>query len=162
MKPGTDEFESLRRLLAWKRHEQPPPGYFNDFPHRIVSRIEWEQDSQPKVDWRAWLGGFDPRPILVGAYTVGVCGLLLAGIGLSQALVENPLDAKVSQNPLNNHGLAAAMAPAYPLSLAAMPASDTLPDTANADLLSSPPPFLFDAPQFRPQPASVNFKLDIR
>jgi hypothetical protein len=37
------EFESLRRLLALKQHEVPPPRFFNELPSRIMARIEVER-----------------------------------------------------------------------------------------------------------------------
>jgi hypothetical protein len=40
MNAGPENFERLRRLLVLKRYEQPPQGYFVEFPSRVIARIE--------------------------------------------------------------------------------------------------------------------------
>jgi hypothetical protein len=95
MKPESENFEPLRRLLMVKRHEQPPPGFFEDFSRRVIARIEaGEQGAEAAVVgrwfwetpwlWRFWQA-LEQRPALAGAFGLSVCGLLVAGIICSVA-----------------------------------------------------------------------------
>ncbi len=80
------DFSDLRRLLALKKHEQPPPGYFNRLPGKILERIE-TSDLGVQSTWWGWLvARFDARPILACAYGFTISTLLLMGFRLSQAL----------------------------------------------------------------------------
>jgi hypothetical protein len=77
MNPGDDDFDEVRRLLAWKRHEVPPPGFFAAFPGRVRARIR-QPARAPLVSWweRLWTGELW-RPALAGACALAAGGLLI-------------------------------------------------------------------------------------
>jgi len=90
MNQDTENFEQLRRLLTLKRHEQPPPGYFNNFSRQVIARIEaGEADAGgaliDRLVWEApWLqriwAAFEAKPVLAGVFVVAMCGLLITGV----------------------------------------------------------------------------------
>jgi hypothetical protein len=95
MGPVHDDFEQLRRLLALKRHEQPPPGYFYGFSRQVIVRIkagELGNESEAST-WSFGTGSLfqriwatlDARPILAGAFGVAVCGFFVVGALLSDS-----------------------------------------------------------------------------
>ena len=88
MNPEQEDFQQLRRLLALKRHEQPPPGYFEGFSRQVIVRIrvgEREERLQLEMSWlqRLW-GGLQVKPALAGAFGVVVCGVLVSAAVLSE------------------------------------------------------------------------------
>jgi len=87
-------FDQLRQLLALKRHEQPPPGYFNTFSREVIGRIRagdrGEDSNSAWMFWQVpWLQRFwialETQPILAGGFAVAVCGFLIAGVIYSEA-----------------------------------------------------------------------------
>src|SRR6266404_6801895 len=96
MNSEQEDFEELRRLLAIKRHEQPPPGYFHEFSRQVIIRIRAGEKTAAEsvferfiaqAPWlqRLW-AGFEAKPILAGAFGVGVCGLLVIGLVSSERI----------------------------------------------------------------------------
>ncbi|HEY6167698.1 MAG TPA: hypothetical protein VI454_06640 [Verrucomicrobiae bacterium] len=83
MTPENEDFEEVRRLLALKRHEQPPPGYFTNFSSKVIARIEAEQETARLPWWRRLVASFDARPALVCAYALAVGGLFVVGLSLA-------------------------------------------------------------------------------
>jgi hypothetical protein len=90
MNENENNFESLRRLLALKRYEMPPPGYYNNFSRQVLQRIR-ASHNEPSVNlfeelfnhapWLAKLRqALDMRPVLAGGFAGTLCMLLLFGI----------------------------------------------------------------------------------
>ena len=90
MNTGSPNFSRLLSLLALKRHEQPPPGYFQNFPGQVISRIRaGERAADPNIlqlmliEWpwlqRLWTG-LETKPALTGLLGAAACALLLVGM----------------------------------------------------------------------------------
>ena len=80
MNPQPDNVEALRKLLALKRYELPPPGFFQTFSTRVIHRLEQLESSRPRRWWQCLALPFDFKPALICACGVVVCGLFSAGV----------------------------------------------------------------------------------
>jgi hypothetical protein len=90
MNENENNFRSLRRLLALKRHEIPPPGYFNGFSSEVISRIRAGEAGAPAsfserlFAEAPWLGklvqAFEFKPAFAGAFASALFLLLVGGI----------------------------------------------------------------------------------
>jgi len=89
MNSSPEDFKDLRQLLALKRHEEPPPGYFNYLPDRIQLRIEREDLSEHSTWWEWLVQKLDAQPVLAGAYAFAISGLMLMGFKVSQDLQQD-------------------------------------------------------------------------
>lgn len=101
MNPEQDNYQPVQRLLALKRHEQPPPGYFENFSGQVIARIQAGERAAPDSFWewlslegswlqRLWVA-LETKPVFAGALGAGVCGLLLAGVLYSQSIEPAPV-----------------------------------------------------------------------
>ncbi|HMJ64588.1 MAG TPA: hypothetical protein VK615_04490 [Candidatus Binatia bacterium] len=137
-------FDQLRKLLALKRYEQPPPGYFQNFSCKVITRIEAAEMAEP-VSWWEKLGfGFNLRPALMCALSVVVCGLLSIGVISS-------LFGSTDQPPV---GLAMAPGVDSPAALTPFNASDAVVSSTQPVFASS----RFDQFGARVQPALFQLK----
>jgi hypothetical protein len=73
------DFEDLRKLLALKKYEQPPPRYFSELPSRIWVRIE--REGQTTSFWARFIPNFGLNPALAYSFGLLACGTLVFGIG---------------------------------------------------------------------------------
>jgi hypothetical protein len=74
----TKQMEKVQRIIALKRFEQPPPGYFHLLPSRIINRIE--KGEGKSTAWENWLGGFTIRPVWACAFGLSLCAAVTLGM----------------------------------------------------------------------------------
>lgn len=99
MSNSPENFDNLQKLLKLKRHEQPPPGYFNNFSLKILYRIESEEDRNPDTAWiRKFFAILETNPIAAGLFGISVCSLLISGIAYSQY---QPAPAGIAASSVN-------------------------------------------------------------
>jgi hypothetical protein len=94
-----ENFETLRRLLALKRHEVPPPGYFHNFSNQVIARIKLGEHRSSEAVEMPWflrfIQIFDAKPAFAGAFASALCLLLVFGI----VNAERP-DMSLAQSPM--------------------------------------------------------------
>jgi hypothetical protein len=108
MTPDSESFDSLRKLLALKRHEVPPPGYFHGFSREVIIRIKASdaQETAGFVVEGSWLrrfwGLFETRPMLAGGFGVAICGFFVVGALISSESSEVSGLAQAAPLSINN------------------------------------------------------------
>jgi hypothetical protein len=163
MNENENNFESLRRLLALKRHETPPPGYFANFSAAVTARIRAgdarRTASVPDrlADELPWLfrlmSAFEAKPAFAGAFASALCLLLLVGI----VYAERPSDIEpqpILQATLDTSPLAVAT----PVNLSSQPAEQTVFLSSTNPVFNSQPAGAWFASQ-GPTVQPVNFML---
>ena len=159
MSPDSENFDQLRKLLALKRHEQPPPGFFDHFSKDVMLSIRAGRPGSKdlgeileSVPWLARLFSlFETKPFFAGAFGVGVCALLISGIVYSEQWTPAPV-ATISAPVVSS----AALASATPISTdAAESGRMQAIVTTNASLLEAQT--LFQRLQVKSSP--VNFSM---
>jgi hypothetical protein len=112
MKLEEENFDQLRRLLSIKRHEQPPPGFFNNFSQQVIARIEANADDSRatglerlfrEAPWvqRLWTA-IEKQHALPGVFAALICTLVIFGIVYSEKTSYQPMDGQLwVDNTLN-------------------------------------------------------------
>jgi hypothetical protein len=105
-----NNFKELKQLLKLKRHEVPPPGFFNQFSDGVIARIREGEDrlngslAERLNDSAPWLVRFlrvfEAKPGVIGGFATSLCLLLLFGVVLaerSESGPQNLMTASASQ-----------------------------------------------------------------
>lgn len=82
MQDQPQDFEPLRQLLAFKRHEAPPPGYFQGFSRQVILRIESGTAAQADGWLARVLVLFQTRPAISWSFCMAT-GLVVIAAGTS-------------------------------------------------------------------------------
>jgi hypothetical protein len=92
MNENENNFDALRQLLQLKRHETPPPGYFDRFSGQVIARIRaGEAMAQAKTSWFGkFLQIFEFKPAFAGAFASAFLLLLVFGIVYSDSPDSSP------------------------------------------------------------------------
>ncbi|MCC7376939.1 MAG: hypothetical protein IT581_19930 [Verrucomicrobiales bacterium] len=84
-----DDIQRLLRALALKRHESPPPGFFDTLPHRILVSIRAGTEMSERGFWeRLWLTILR-EPMVAGSYAALGLGAMVFGVSVFQMAVEH-------------------------------------------------------------------------
>jgi len=157
MNPSPEEFDPLRKLLSLKRHEQPPPGFFDHFSDKVIARIEAGGLLRRPSLWQRLFPELDAKPVLACAYGLVITGLLVVGFGISESLEPEESTAPtlgspwLAQTPATTPVLPTGAVAARPLTEQTSSIS-----SVNPVFTSGAPRFLFDPNQLRVEPASYN------
>jgi hypothetical protein len=92
--------EKLLALLAVKRHEQPPPGYFDRLPGQIRRRIASAEADRPQSWWERWFSLPLPRPAVGWAYAGLAAVLVVGGLGVAQHASRRADQANAVKQPV--------------------------------------------------------------
>lgn len=82
MSQSPEEFDDLRRLLALKRHEAPPPGYFDRFPGQVMARLKREEATASAPWWSSPFAAFGWPRFLAAANLAALAGVGIIGVTL--------------------------------------------------------------------------------
>lgn len=97
--PLPEDLERLRRLLALKRHETPPPGYFRNFSRQVIQRIEAEDQASANSGWRSWFNRFPSPHVWLNPNAWIASGLALLAITAIFLGKKPPQPGEASSSP---------------------------------------------------------------
>ena len=165
MEQSPQDYNALKRFMAIKRHELPPPGFFDQFHARVMDRIADDLEEKRVPWWERGLLLFDSKPVLAGAYALAVAGLFVCGFGFSGILQTETADLRVGDSSMvsvpllqpvgiSAQGFGSPVSPTYPGALAvatgAPGQSRILPEPTPV----GPPTFLFAPGDLSTRPVS--------
>ena len=149
-----ENFESLRQLLSLKRHEVPPPGYFNRFSGSVIARIRaGEREAETATPWYLrFMQIFEAKPAFASSFAFGLCLLLLFGIVYAEQSDQTP-QPLLQTSQLSPQMLTAS---ATPVSMPSTASQNIFADGISNSSPSSLQPMFGNNNVFA-QPVSLNF-----
>jgi hypothetical protein len=160
MNENENNFEPLRRLVALKRHEIPPPGYFDKFSGQVIARIRAGEAERPEqlfseAPWLLkFLQMFEAKPAFAVAFASSLCLLLLFGT----IFAERPESAPQPVLQMNAQSDSPFVASVSPAGLMASADQPGIIASTNPVLDFQPAASLFSQPQ-NPLAQQVSFSL---
>lgn len=163
MNAEPENFDQLQRLLKLKRHEQPPPRYFNEFSGNIIARLRaGEVDRHAALDSAAWeapwlqrlWNSFANRPGLSGSFAAAICAVFIGGILYSERADAPPI----------GFGMTASVEALAPVNASVARALNQTGDSAllaasSTNPIVQPTGSLFDQIRLTSQPVPAAFQL---
>jgi hypothetical protein len=142
--PTDPTLEAVSRLVALKRHETPPPGFFRDFQRQLRRQIESETVARRNASpFHRFLNSLRARPAFAGANALIAAGLAVLAVLAVTAFLRSP-DPISPANPASKQGPVVA-------GFGGSPSPSFIPVT------DSPDPF----PQTFPLRAGVTYRIEI-
>jgi hypothetical protein len=139
MNESNQNFDELKWLLKLKRHEIPPPGYFNQFSGEVMSRIRAGEEGgastiadqfSSQAPWlMSLLRIFETRPGVIGGLATSLCLVLLIGVVMADRPDTEPTGTVAAAEP--------APAPA-PEVAAVVPSVAQAPDNSGIAVSTNP------------------------
>jgi len=90
MKTDIENFDALLKLMALKKHETPPPGYFDRLPGKIVAQLGDRKEVKMRFLERIFSGAMLPPQM---AYAAGLVFCALAAVGAYYSFKAQPATA---------------------------------------------------------------------
>ena len=160
MNSSPEEFDRLKKLLVLKRHEPPPPGYFNQFSDKIIARIEAEGLRDRVSWWQRLFPNLEAKPVLACAYGLVITGLLAVGVGVSQSLENEETSAQNLGPPWSAQAPATdAVLPVVSVAQTSLTGQTNLASSVNPVISRGAPSFLFDVNRLNPDLEKVKHDL---
>ena len=88
MQPPDDAEQRLVRLLALKRHELPPPGFFDQLPVRILVNLRAGSEVDDAPWWRRAWRAFAHEPMVGLSYASLGVGAVLFGVSVLETAID--------------------------------------------------------------------------
>jgi hypothetical protein len=111
MNESDNNFNDLKNLLKLKRHEVPPPGFFNHFSDGVIARIREGEDrragsfAEQLNDSAPWLVRFlrvfEAKPGVIGGFATSLCLMLLFGVVLAERSESGPQNLMTASSSPN-------------------------------------------------------------